>query len=104
MLFQILSLTLVLIGAPSPTAFVEEGRFYVTGHVKTPGSYSMPDAGITVEQAIKLAGGITERGDSSQVKIIRKIDGKSIETPAKLSDSLQANDVVQVLAKVGAEH
>ena len=53
------------------------GVFYVTGEVKSPGSYKYED-GSTVLKAITLAGGLTDHGASSRIRIIRIIDGQEV--------------------------
>ncbi|MEJ2430693.1 MAG: polysaccharide biosynthesis/export family protein [Deltaproteobacteria bacterium] len=49
-------------------------RIYLLGKVTKPGEYPM-QKDMTVVQAISLAGGLAEWADSSDVKLIRKIDG-----------------------------
>ena len=49
-------------------------RIYLLGKVTKPGEYPM-QKNMTVVQAISLAGGLAEWADSSDVKLIRKIDG-----------------------------
>ena len=71
-------------------------RFYVTGFVKQPGSFVLRP-GMTVRQAIAEAGGITERGSTRGIKIIRKVkDGKEVELDAEMSDLVQPNDTIRV--------
>ena len=50
-------------------------RIYLLGKVARPGEYPM-QKNMTVVQAVSLAGGLAEWADSSDVKLIRKIDGK----------------------------
>ncbi len=68
---------------------------YVTGQVKNPGAYSA-EPGTTVLQAIALAGGITERGATGRIKIIRVVKGKNTEVKAKLIDVVQPGDTIVV--------
>lgn len=79
------------------TLFVPQAeRFYVTGFVKTPGSFVLVP-NMSVQQAIAQAGGFTERGSQRGIKIVRKgKDGKDIEIDAKLTDIIQANDTIRV--------
>jgi polysaccharide export outer membrane protein len=71
-------------------------RVYVDGHVKQPGSFVLRP-GMTVRQAITEAGGISERGSTRGLKIIRKdAKGREIEIDAKMSDILKANDTIKV--------
>jgi polysaccharide export outer membrane protein len=70
-------------------------RFYVTGFVKTPGAFPLPP-GMTVRQALAVAGGINERGSDRGIKIIRIVNGKEVEIDANLSDLVRANDTIKV--------
>ena len=70
-------------------------RFYVDGFVKQPGSFVLRP-GMTVRQAITEAGGISERGSTRGIKIIRKVKDKEVELDAKLSDLVRPNDTIRV--------
>ena len=71
-------------------------RVYVSGFVKTPGSYPIRP-GMTVRQAITEAGGIAERGSSRGIKIIRKDPkGREVEIDAQMSDLVRPNDQIKV--------
>jgi len=69
---------------------------YVYGEVTRGGAYRL-ESGMTVMQAISLAGGITPRGSERRVKLRRLgADGKWKETNAKPLDPVAADDVVYV--------
>jgi polysaccharide export outer membrane protein len=70
-------------------------KFYVTGFVRTPGAFSLPP-GMTVRQALAVAGGINERGSTRGIKIIRIVNGKEVELDANLSDLVRPNDTIKV--------
>jgi polysaccharide export outer membrane protein len=71
-------------------------RVYVSGMVKQPGSVILRP-GMTVRQAITEAGGISERGSTRGMKIIRKDkDGKEVEIDAKMSDLVKPNDNIKI--------
>lgn len=70
-------------------------RFYVSGFVKTPGMFVLTQ-GLTVQQAIALAGGTTERGSTRGIKISRKVNGKDVEIGVGLSDLVRPNDTIKV--------
>lgn len=70
-------------------------RFYVTGFVRTPGAFVLRP-GLTVQQAIAEAGGLTERGSTRRIKIMRKVNGKDAEIDAKMTDLVQPNDTIRV--------
>ncbi len=69
--------------------------FYVTGFVKTPGAFPLKP-GMTVRQALAVAGGVSERGSNRRLKIMRIINGKEQEIDANLSDLVKANDTIRV--------
>ncbi len=70
-------------------------RYYVTGYVRTPGSFVLRP-NMTVQQAIAEAGGLTERGSTRGIKITRKVNGKEVEIDAKMSDLVRPNDTIRV--------
>ena len=70
-------------------------KFYVMGFVKTPGQYVL-QPGMTVRQAISVAGGLTERGSDRRIKITRKVNGKDVEIDAEMSDLVRPNDTIRV--------
>jgi len=70
-------------------------RYYVTGFVKQPGSFVLRP-GMTVQQAIAEAGGLTERGSTRGIKIIRKVNNKDVEVDAEMSDPVRPNDTIRV--------
>jgi len=70
-------------------------KFYVMGYVKQPGQFVL-EPGMTVRQAISVAGGLTERGSDRRIKIIRKVNGKDVELDAEMSDPVRPNDTIRV--------
>jgi polysaccharide biosynthesis/export protein len=78
------------------TIFVPKAeRFYVTGHVKSPGAYTH-ERGMTVLQALSLAGGLSEKGSNRGIKLVRVVNGKRQEMGVKLEDVIQPNDTLVV--------
>ena len=78
------------------TIFVPKAEtFFVTGQVRNPGSYVW-ERGITIMQALSLAGGITERGSNRGVRIYRMVNGKRTEIDVRDSDQVQAGDTIFV--------
>lgn len=79
------------------TLFVPRAdQFFVYGEVTTPNQYRL-EPGMTVEQALARAGGITRRGSSGRIEIKRRLaDGRMVTVHAKLNDPVQANDVIRV--------
>lgn len=74
---------------------IDRNRIYVTGQVKAPGAYSVPE-GTTVMQAISLAGSFTEGAATNRIQIQRIVDGKSKTINAKLEDIVQPGDTINV--------
>jgi polysaccharide export outer membrane protein len=82
------------------TIFVPKAEtFFVTGYVKNPGPFLF-DGDVTVAEAISRAGGVSERGSKSRLRITRIVDGKQIVLKnVKLEDSVQPGDSVEVLPR-----
>lgn len=70
-------------------------RFYVDGHVRNPGYYVL-EPGMTVQQAIALAGGLAERGSDRGITATRSVNGKNVAVEVKLEDKVQGNDVIRI--------
>jgi polysaccharide export outer membrane protein len=74
----------------------EADRFFVTGEVKAAGSYEY-DPELTIQQAIILAGGATDKARTGGVYIERLVDGKTEKIKGvKLTDHFQPNDTIIV--------
>lgn len=69
---------------------------YVFGQVKSPGAYPLRQKNTTVLQALALAGGVTDRGATGRVQIVRIVDGKRLEIRAELTDFVQPRDTIMV--------
>ena len=73
-------------------------QFSIMGEVKTPNSYRL-EPGMTVMEAVARAGGITDKGSTRRVKIVRRVaEGKEefITLKAAMTDTVQPNDVIRV--------
>lgn len=78
------------------TIFVPKAeRVWVVGQVRNPQGI-VHEEGMTVFEAIAAAGGITEKGSNSRVKIIRIENGQRKEIDAKQTDVLKPGDQVSV--------
>ncbi len=79
------------------TIFIPKAeRIFVTGFVRSPGSYVW-ERGMTVLQAVSLAGGVTERGSNRRLKVIRILpNGQRKEVGVKLEDQVHAGDTIIV--------
>lgn len=71
-------------------------QIYVYGEVLRPGAYRL-EPGMTVMQALALAGGFNGKADKSDIERQRRQkDGSVDKQGVQLADSLQADDVVYV--------
>jgi polysaccharide export outer membrane protein len=70
-------------------------HFYITGMVRNPGTFVL-DPGITVQQAVALAGGLNERGSNRRIKISRLVNGKLTEVSVELDDRLEPGDTLMI--------
>ena len=78
------------------TIFVPKAeKFFVTGQIRTPGAYTY-ERGLSVLQAISLAGGLTEKGSNRRIKVIRNVNGKKVEQGINLEDSIQPGDTLVI--------
>jgi len=80
---------------PGDTVLVPRAaRVYVSGEVKKPGSYPIA-SGMTVRQAISVAGGFAERARKT-VRIVRTLEGRPTTVKAGLDEPLHAEDTIVV--------
>jgi polysaccharide export outer membrane protein len=78
------------------TIFVPRAELvYIFGQVRNPGSYPL-QKGMTVLQALSLAGGITDRGAEGRVRIERVVKGSRTETKVKLEEPVRPGDTIIV--------
>ena len=68
---------------------------FVAGQVKSPGAYAV-ESGATVLQVLSLAGGLTDRGSDSRIRIQRTVSGKKVELNAKQTDNVTPGDTIIV--------
>jgi len=68
---------------------------YVFGEVKNPGSYAI-QPGMTVLQALSLAGGLTQYAAANRLEVSRLVNGAKKKIKVKLDDVLQPGDTVVV--------
>jgi polysaccharide biosynthesis/export protein len=76
------------------TIFVPRAEtVFVSGQVRMPGEYVIR-SGMTVRQALALAGGVTDRGSTRRIQIIRLVDGKEVTIGGDLQKPVQAGDTI----------
>jgi polysaccharide export outer membrane protein len=85
---------------PNDTVFVPPAaRFYVTGEARNPGAYTL-SPGITVREAVILAGGFSDNASAGRTRVIREVNGQKREIKIKLEDPVQAGDIIVVKGKL----
>jgi polysaccharide biosynthesis/export protein len=78
------------------TIFVPRAEtIFVSGYVRSPGAYPIGRA-TTVLQALALAGGLTARGASTRIRVVRFVNGVRQEIKVRLDDLLKPGDTVVV--------
>ncbi|MEO8358708.1 MAG: polysaccharide biosynthesis/export family protein [Vicinamibacteria bacterium] len=70
-------------------------QIFVTGQAARPASFKFVD-GMTVQDALQMAGGASERGSMKRLKIVRFEGGKRKEIKAQLTDLLKPGDTLNV--------
>ena len=75
-------------------AIVEYRQFYVNGEVNKPGGYSYRD-GMTIQRAVSLAGGFTERASRSKIKLMRENNSQNVNS-VDLNTPVMPGDVITV--------
>ncbi|MCF6148014.1 MAG: hypothetical protein E3K37_05090 [Candidatus Kuenenia sp.] len=70
-------------------------RIFVTGEVKKPGEHDW-ESGLTVYQAIALAGGTTEKASPRRAIVIRAHEGKEKRFEAKMDVQVKPGDIINV--------
>ena len=81
-----------------PDVSVEVDRyrsFFIMGEVGQGGQYSYV-AGMTVQNAIAIAGGFSPRANQRSVDITRTINGESMTGRVSISDPIMAGDTIYV--------
>lgn len=76
-------------------AIIEYRKFFVSGEVKSPGGFSF-EPGLTLDKAVALAGGFTQRADKKEILVTRDSDGAPIERELALSESVLPGDIITV--------
>ena len=81
---------------PGDTVFVPRAEpVVVTGNVRSAGEYILRRP-MTVRQVIALAGGVTDRGSTRRIQILRQVDGVETTIGASMSDSVRPGDTIVV--------
>ena len=70
-------------------------HFFITGMIRNPGTFVL-DPGMSVQQAIALAGGLNDRGSDRRIKVSRIVNGKLAELNIELEDKIQPGDTITI--------
>jgi polysaccharide export outer membrane protein len=85
---------------PNDTVFVARAdRIFVTGEVRNPGAIPFSH-GLTVRQAVSLAGGFGQDASKGSAKVVRVVNGKTYEIKMRLDEPLQPGDTVVIKASL----
>jgi polysaccharide export outer membrane protein len=81
---------------PGDSVFVPPAdKFFISGEVKTVGQLALNQE-TTVQQAIIMAGGLTDRANKNRVHIRRVVNGKTVDIKAKDSTLVLPGDTITV--------
>lgn len=83
---------------PGESIFVQApATFYISGAVQKPGAYPI-EPGLTVGQAVAIAGGLTSVGSKSRIRVTHRTSDQQTGKgeKVKLSDIVQPNDLLVV--------
>ena len=81
---------------PRVTAFVSRYRnIYVSGEVKAPGGHPYEE-GLSVQKAITLAGGLTDKADRENVQVLRRTKDQDEIIPVRLDSQILPDDTIVV--------
>jgi len=81
---------------PSVSVQVLDYRpFYILGEVRTPGGYPYA-AGMTVQNAVALGGGYSERADQGEVIVTRRTRSGDVTAKVPLTATIYPGDIVYV--------
>lgn len=81
---------------PNDTVFVPQAaRIYVSGEVRNPGAFAY-SGGLTIRQAISLAGGFTPDAATRNARVIREVAGKPKTLKLKLDEPVLPKDTIVV--------
>ena len=76
------------------TIFIPKAATVVVfGQVRSPGVYPV-QKDTTLYHVLALAGGVTDRGSLSRIKVMRMVNGKQKDISLKLSDVVRAGDTI----------
>jgi len=84
-----------LVNPQVSVSILEYRQFYVNGQVKSPGGFPY-QPGLTVRQAVSLAGGFTERASRNKIFVVRDKDPAGASKKVELNDPVRPGDTLTV--------
>lgn len=84
-----------LINPNVSVSIVEYRPFFIDGEVENPGGYPF-QPGLTINKAVALAGGYTERASLSKIFIIRSNDPEQKSINVEANTMLQPGDIITI--------
>ena len=70
-------------------------KFYVSGEVKSPGSYTHKE-GLSLQKALAMAGGVTEKGDVERLQLVRIVNNQEEHPVVTLESPVMPEDTIVV--------
>jgi len=74
---------------------VEYRKFFINGQVRQPGGYAF-QPGLTVQKAITLAGGFTNRASKGRIYVIHDITDSADKVKIGLNDPIKPGDIITI--------
>lgn len=84
-----------LINPSVAVTIVEYRPFFIDGEVKQPGGYPY-QPGLSVNKAVALAGGYTERASRDDIQVVREQNGKPVSMEVEVGAMIQPGDVITI--------
>lgn len=82
--------------SPSVNISIIEFRpFYINGEVRSPGAYAY-QPGLTLDKAIALAGGFTDRASQRKMYIMKAVSDKQKQEKAKMQTKIAPGDIITI--------
>jgi polysaccharide export outer membrane protein len=69
--------------------------FFIHGQVKRPGGYPYQDD-LTLDKAIAIAGGLSNRASNSDWKITRLVNGVKVTLEGNVTSEINPDDIIKI--------
>jgi polysaccharide export outer membrane protein len=74
-------------------------RIFVSGEVRNPGAIPFSD-GLTIRQAVSLAGGFTPDASTGKARVVRQVNGRTLTLKLKVDEPVLSGDTVVVQTRL----